>query len=405
MDQSKVNPFVGNTETSAGGSPVSAPSNPAANQAPVKPATPSVPVNPYAPAGAPYAPGSNTPAPDFATPYSGGTYDSPNTAFSNDPAVPNTGSSAYTSFSPAPSQNQDIYIPSDSPEKPKLFTKKFIILASVGLVLIAGAVVAGVVIQNNKKSSGSKSQSSMVNTDYAKSFYKFSNYIVNGSDSTSELKGSYAGSMSYSLAEATLEQKDDNYLAKMKDLFNQFVNQYEKARNISLEKLISEVDSSDGGDTPDQNIGYSAIDYNVANLYKRVVFLEGVEKAKISEEDIVKAYTTGGIEAVENLFSSTYASLRATNYPGGNEYVTEKIEYGAYLARLLEIYNNAGCLKDGYDQKCATEIPLDQNGQNIYEIVEQLQDKAETFESEIVFYIINACWDIQGVFASGGNEI
>ena len=401
MDQDKVNPFVGNTEAPAGGAPVSDASAFSSSTA-ASGSTPSVPVNPYAPAGAPYAPGSNTPAPDFATPYSGGTYDSPDTAFSNDPAVPNTG--AYTSFSPAPSQDS-VQFSNVGPEKPKLFTKKFIIFAIIGLVLIAGAVVAGVMIQNNKKSSGSKSQSSMVNTDYAKSFYKFSNYIVNGSDSTSELKGSYAGSMSYSLAEATLEQKDDNYLAKMKDLFNQFVNQYEKARNISLEKLISEVDSSDGGDTPDQNIGYSAIDYNVANLYKRVVFLEGVEKAKISEEDIVKAYTTGGIEAVENLFSSTYASLRATNYPGGNEYATEKIEYGAYLARLLEIYNNAGCLKDGYDQKCATEIPLDQNGQNIYEIVEQLQDKAETFESEIVFYIINACWDIQGVFASGGNEI
>lgn len=179
MDQDKVNPFVGNTETSAGGSPVSAPSNPAANQAPVKPATPSVPVNPYAPAGAPYAPGSNTPAPDFATPSDG-------------PAVPNTGSSAYTNFSPAPSQNYA------SPEKPKLFTKKFIIFAVIGIVLIIAAIVAGVVIQNTRKSK-TTSSGVVVTNSYQKPLNTYTNYIVSGSDSSEHKDFTYNENTNYFL--------------------------------------------------------------------------------------------------------------------------------------------------------------------------------------------------------------
>lgn len=213
MDQDKVNPFVGNTEAPAGGAPVSdtssssAPASASSSSAaaPIQ----SVPVNPYAPAGAPYAPGSNTPAPDYATPYAGGTYASPsiNNMSSDGPAVPNAGSSAYTSFSPAPSQNQDIYMPSDSPEKPKLFAKKFIIFAIIGLVLIAGAVVAGVIMQNNR---GKKDTSATVKSgDYQASLNTYINYITSGSNSSEPRDFTYDENKSYFLTSELY-----NYTAK-----------------------------------------------------------------------------------------------------------------------------------------------------------------------------------------------
>ena len=168
MDQDKVNPFVGNTETPAGGSPVSAPSTP---------------VNPYAPAGTPYAPGSNTPAPSYADPISAS------------PAVPNTSASdpAYTSISPAPSQNFD------DPEKPKLFTKKFIILVIIGLVLIAGAVVAGIIVQNNKKATGSSANSTSASSDGQGLLNLYTNYIISGTASADKNNASYDENKTYYL--------------------------------------------------------------------------------------------------------------------------------------------------------------------------------------------------------------
>lgn len=229
MDQDKVNPFVGNTETPAGGAPVSDASAFSSSTA-ASGSTPSVPVNPYAPAGAPYAPGSNTPAPDFATPYSGGTYDSPDTAFSNDPAVPNTGSSAYTSFSPAPSQNQDIYMPSGSPEKPKLFTKKFIIFAIIGLVLIIAAVVAGVIVQNNRTEKGTSV--TVKSNDYQSSLNTYINYITLGSNSSERKDFAYDENGSYFLTlklhDYTKSSSKEDAKIAMSDAKKYFDIYYEK---------------------------------------------------------------------------------------------------------------------------------------------------------------------------------
>ena len=123
MDQNKVNPFSENPASSAG-------------SAPAPQSSPNVPVNPYAPAGAPYAPGSNTPPPDYAI------------TSGDAPAVPNT-APRFSTPDPAFTSVPNNY-PSASPEKPKFFTKKFVILASAGVVLILAAVATGLILQNNR---------------------------------------------------------------------------------------------------------------------------------------------------------------------------------------------------------------------------------------------------------------
>ena len=235
MDQDKVNPFVGNTEAPAGGAPVSDVSASSSSTA-ASGSAPSVPVNPYAPAGAPYAPGSNTPAPDFATPYAGGTYDSPSATFSGSsvseissdgPAVPNTG--AYTSFSPAPSQDP-IQFSNAGPEKPKLFTKKFIIFAIIGLVLIIAAVVAGVIVQNNRTEKGTSV--TVKSNDYQSSLNTYINYITLGSNSSERKDFAYDENGSYFLTlklhdYAKSSSKEDAKIA-MSDAKKYFDVYYEK---------------------------------------------------------------------------------------------------------------------------------------------------------------------------------
>ena len=151
MDQNKVNPFSENPATGAGNN--------------------SVPVNPYAPAGAPYAPGSNTPPPDYAI------------TSGDAPAVPNT-APRFSTPDPAFTSVPNNY-PSAGPEKPKFFTKKFVILIVAGILLIVAAVVTGVILQNNRNNStGSASRTNTTN--------ELANLLINGEsvDTTPELSSS-----------------------------------------------------------------------------------------------------------------------------------------------------------------------------------------------------------------------
>lgn len=211
MDQDKVNPFVGNAETSAGGSPVSVPSS-----TPVS----STPVNPYAPAGAPYAPGSNTPTPSYATPMQS----------LNGPAVPNTSASsndfAFTAISP-------------TPEKPKLFSKKFLILAGIGVALIIAAVVTGIILQNNRgnnknnTSGATVAQTPPVSSQEA-TVRKLANLLISGNESV-DIPNFKATTwyISAQLVSARDENNSvmDNYLSEVKGLIGELPS--DKTANIN----------------------------------------------------------------------------------------------------------------------------------------------------------------------------
>lgn len=414
MDQDKVNPFSENPDTNTGntsmpqsspaGTPQPGPASaadlasttsPAAQPSPVR-----VPVNPYAPAGAPYAPGSNTPPPDYATPIN----------YSDTPAVPNTAprfsapDPAYTSISPAPSQGQDIFLPSDSPEKPKFFTKKFIIIASISLVLIIAAIVTGLFLQNNR-GSGNTSTGAIEKT-YTDDFYKFAQYVVNGKDTSAALSGRYEGLASYSLAEAVLANENKAYLSKMQELFSQFINNYEKSRDISITKLISETRTTEtASDVADQNVGYIPLDYNIANLYEKVNFLEQILSIDVSESTILDSYKMGGALAVENLFVDSYGNLSSSSYMDGANYAKDQIDYGLSLSKLLDLYNANGCLNSGYDRTCAANIKLDTAAQELYNNTENLQDASDNFITNLVYDIISSCWDIESVLSSKGESV
>lgn len=309
MDQDKVNPFVGNTETPAGGSPVSAPSNPVG--APAQSA-PSAPVNPYAPAGAPYAPGSNTPAPDYYNPSS------------DSPAVPNTSApSAYTSFSPAPSQN---FTPMDNPEKPKLFTKKFIIFAVIGLILIAGAVVAGILIQNNRKSGGNSatnngqqtSNGGSIDEISSNNMKKYANYIVSGTDSTNNVQDLGNNTYKYFIS------------GKLGDVFSPDID--------VMKNMVSKWQAFSSSFSTNSEI----FKKTVADYQKVVDFFKVYsENQPYTDEELLKIYQEGK--------DKTYLEERYEAYKtisdASNEYAMTQIEYGAAIFDKFDIYKKYGCLE------------------------------------------------------------
>lgn len=329
MDQDKVNPFVGNTEAPAGGAPVSDASASSSSTA-ASGSTPSVPVNPYAPAGAPYAPGSNTPAPDYATPYAGGTYDSPDTAFSNDPAVPNTGSSAYTSFSPAPSQNQDIYIPSGSPEKPKLFTKKFIIFAIIGLVLIIAAVVAGVLIQNNKKTNDTTSKQQTptsagpASENDIRNIKSYTNYIVSGTESDTETQNLLGNIAGYFISK------------KLGNVFSPDIN--------AMRSMVGKWQAfSSSFSTDSEILKNSVIDYQkIVDFFKAYS-----ENPPYTDEELLKIYQDNNKDSLEQKYSN-YRTVSDT----GNEYAIAQVEYGLAMFDRFSVYKNHDCLGDDLNLEC-----------------------------------------------------
>lgn len=381
MDQDKVNPFVGNTETPTGGAPVSdaSGSNAPASASSSSAATPtqSVPVNPYAPAGAPYAPGSNTPAPDYATPYAGGTYASPSVSSmsSDSPAVPNTGSSAYTSFSPAPSQNQDIYMPSDSPEKPKLFTKKFIIFAIIGLVLIAGAVVAGVLIQNNRKK-GTNISKSTEDVSYLNSYM---NYILYGTDSNAKIQDITNNAQPIFIEKALGNNKNINIDAAkiMIDKWQTFLSKYDTSRSEAIKNFVKNNQSN--------------IDF----------FKAYTETQPLTEKDIVEDYFAGNTE--RKYFEQKYSSFYEISNLA-NKYIEEQINYALAVFEKIKIYQNHDCMIDqNFNADCmGSKILSDQEKDTIVESMNFYHAAAETY-NDIVGQISNDSWLVYNVVSNIGE--
>ncbi len=355
MDQSKVNPFVGNTETSAGGSPVSAPSNPAANQAPVKPATPSVPVNPYAPAGAPYAPGSNTPAPDFATPSDG-------------PAVPNTGSPAYTNFSPAPSQNQDIFMPSDSPEKPKLFTKKFIIFAVIGVVLIITAVVAGVIVQNNKKpnSNTASAKGSMEKLN------SYMNYILYNAQSSADVTTPYS-------------PEDVYYIETVFNSVNDYDSDISEALYSKWNNFYTGLDSavSENGIVKDYN--------SLVAFFK----LYG-QTQPLSKENLVKTFLDDGDS--ESYIRDYYTVYTNSNSDYSKDMGRILTNYAMELIDSYNVYNKYGCISSGeLNDECLSEQTMSQEESAIILKPYETENVKNELFWGYVKNLVYGSWDVRHV--------
>ena len=407
MDQDKVNPFVGNTETPAGGTPVSAtptasvdsavsapdPVNPYVSAVPPTEANSATPVNPYAPAGAPYAPGSNTPAPSYADPIS--------------PAVPNTSAPdpAYTSFSPAPSQD---FVPMDTPERPKLFTKKFVIFAVIGLVLIAGAVVAGLVLQGSRSGGSGGGSSSNTTTNNIPTtvtiadssiknesatvktvFYKYSNWILNGTtEETPPTKTSEPDRKTvYYIREVFSDKESDftEYMFKAREYSKEFVQSAEKnSKNDAFKSVVS---SNDGD----------------------VEFLYNYSKNKVlSTDEIMQLYVSLGKDGAISEIKSRYVTFEEMKNYNANQYATMVVDYSSLVLDFLEDLNTNGCLVNGVIDESCKSLQLSQSDQarekNIA-ILEKYSDINSLINSTITT-IINNCWTIENGdnIAGGVNE-
>lgn len=295
MDQDKVNPFVGNTEAPVGGSPIS---------------VPPTPVNPYAPAGAPYAPGSNTPAPDYATPYN---------PSSDNPAVPNTSApAAYTSISPAPSVSPE-------PEKPKLFTKKFIIFAVIGLVLIAGTVVAGIIVQNSRKNSTTSSPKNPTDK-----FYSYMNYLISGTDSVKKVDSSSKPGIVYYVA---------TELGSTKKYNPEVANTIASKWNDFYDSLSS---TSKEGDTMKD--------------YQNLVTLFSIygKNEPLSTETLLNIFTKES--EPEEYIRKYYSPYTDSSSTYAKKYGDTSVEYGLTTYGAYKVYSKYGCINSGTLDKSCLDI-------------------------------------------------
>ena len=373
MDQDKVNPFVGNTETPAGGTPVSATPTASVDSAvsapdPVNPvgstqAGPAIPVNPYAPAGAPYAPGSNTPAPSYADPIS--------------PAVPNTSAPdpAYTSFSPAPSQD---FIPMDTPERPKLFTKKFVIFAVIGLVLIAGAVVAGLVLQRSRSGSGSGSSNSSItsSSNTMKNINRYMNYILYGTDADTKVQNDPENGAPIFIEKAlgNVDNVDINAAKLMTEKWKTFISEYNESKPEAIKNFI------------DNN--QPTMDFFDAYVADR----------PLTEEEIVNSYFKGDTdrEYVEKKYSR-YRKISTL----ADEYVNNQIEYVLATFEKIKIYQFYGCvIEQKLNSDCLVSKNLsDEEQEAISKSIEFLYKAKEVYNT-IVGQIDNNSWMIYSAMSN-----
>ena len=370
MDQDKVNPFSGNPDISVGNTPVSQSSpagvaqpglvnttssanisSPAAqpgstgiSNSAAQPSPAQIPVNPYAPAGAPYAPGSNTPPPDYAMPIT----NSPISGFSgsalgedNAPAVPNTAphfsapDSAYTSISPAPSQGQDIFLPSDSPEKPKLFTKKFIIIASISLVLIAAAVITGIILNNRDTSSGSTSLS-----DNSGTLGVYMNYILYGKESNSKITEQYDNNQIYAALKALdANSLNKNFINTAKQKWKNFTDSYDFSNDSWMETSIE----------------------NYTSLVE--FFVRYSEKPPLTSSAIKQLIYDNA--SSREYFENYYQSYNPNNLAIISGYIETLVDYDLKNANYYEVYKKYECLTaDNLDINCVFRQSIPQEEYN-----------------------------------------
>ena len=356
MDQNKVNPFPENPTSSTGDNPM-----PQSSQ-------PSVPVNPYAPAGAPYAPGSNTPPPDYAMPYTPSSVDS---AAFDAPAVPNTagGPGPYTSISPAPGQYASGQYAAAGPEKPKFFTKKFIILASVGIVLIIATIVTGVILQNDRNNGTANTQNnSNGQTSTSNTFNSYMNYILTGSPSNSEYSERYDPKKIYYI-ETVIHASSDFDISNVKQLIANWNGAYN-----SLD------------DAQKTNVA-------VRN-YKALVDFFGIysQTPPLSNDALLNAFVNS---RGEDYLASYYSGYTNSDSSYAKKYGKILIDYGKAAFNKYNIYSREGCLSKGVlDEECMSIKTLTEEDSNVNLEYNQLAYLLEVTLSDYISSLITDVWDV-----------
>ena len=339
MDQNKVNPFSENPASSAG-------------SAPAPQSSPNVPVNPYAPAGAPYAPGSNTPPPDYAI------------TSGDAPAVPNT-APRFSTPDPAFTSVPNNY-PSAGPEKPKFFTKKFVILASAGVVLILAAVITGIILQNNRKNNGTSINTTSSNA----TFNSYMNYILVGNHSSSTYQNEYSASKIYYIEES----------------FNN-INGYN--RSVANEVAVNWGQAYTTLTDAQKNLA-AVKDYNALvetfRLYSQI--------SPLSDEELLSAYANGqdGDAYLEDYYSAynNSSSVYAKNF---GKILTDQ---GKAAFAKYQIYAREGCLSSNtLDDECIGIKTLSADDQKIMFDYNQLTSQKEATLADYITTLVTSIWDVE----------
>lgn len=336
------------------------------------------PVNPYAPPGAPYAAGSNTPPPSFAM-----------------PAVPNTSASdpAYTSFSTSASP---VFTQSTPPEKPKFFTKKFIIAASIGLALILAAVITGLILQNNRNNNSGNTQT----RSYSSAFHRLANYLISGNDTSEKLSGEYDyANNDYAILSAIGTENNLNqpYFTGAENLAVQFAEAYNQERNISLADLANLIYNGNENIT-----GFQPFDYQILDYVGNIEFLNLYSSyPPASDEQILDYYVAN---TLNEQISNRISPFAASKYLTGRYYAGSYNDYAKNLLNMLDIYNAHGCIAEKtLDANCINGIDYSDDEQTSRNNFISASTQLESYTpASIARDLLSHCWDIQNYASQEG---
>ena len=275
-------------------------------------------------------------------------------------------------------------------------SKKFIIFAIIGLVLIIAAVVAGVIVQNNKKS-GNKTETfgGVTDSTIQDNLNKLANYLSSGTESTKENANTYVfDSNDYAFKNA-LRDESESYLDTTKTLLDNFISSYEKANDVKISGVI----------TAAENSNFSVLDYAVAGFYQKLDFIINFAKVgQIDGETIINTFISSGADGVKALFNSKYSNLANTSFSDGREYIENQLAYSDAISKLFEFYSANGCLNGSYNKECIDNLTPTEDIDNLENEMNAILSAMDSFQNGIVSETMSDCQNLHRMFNEKGEN-
>ncbi len=221
-------------------------------------------------------------------------------------------------------------IPSPAPlpmsQAPRKSRRGLIIGLILVAVVIVVAVVAVVVLRSNQGGQTGTQDSN---------FYRYANYLINGTESTNANIGEYDdGLRSFAVVEA-FDSKNTVYFDKLNELWG---------------KVYKPIESSEGPIEITSEILLTSVQNSAINFLTRSLQMDDW-----SFEDILKLYNENGYSKMVQMLDGSFSKIKDTKYSVGIKAYEEYTNYLKSVLRIIARYDNLGCLTDGVvDQDCVS---------------------------------------------------
>ena len=265
--------------------------------------------------------------------------------------------------------------PNNQPKRSK--KSLFIGIIIGGIALIAIALIISLAIKNNSRRY-TDANGNVVDTHSKEDFYKYANLLINGTDSTSKIEGSFSSSESYYYQSkiSGTDLYDQSYVNSLSDQYNTFYDNFSKANeNLSNGKA-----------------------YNYINGYKDL--LDFIKKNPLNEnyrkEAIISTYVTQGREAASSATNKILGKFNSEkNDHEKSFYQLKQIEFSNLLL-LLDEANAKGCIKNNelIEQCIDNNIFLDDSENDLKQTVLTNSYDSNDYVMDSYSKLGYDCWQI-----------